>query len=246
MRVQSVRNCLFRVWLCVKDNSADTKHTFRQEEMRPTYGPSYLQRRCCQVDVVILRTHRKFDSAATSRMDFHNELSIVSSLCRSASADISWRSLLNFLLSSWDSKDAQRVRTWASCEFLLRLDLLPFLPYLIFPFCAATPHLSSASPHQSNMLIILWQFLSFWLRLRAPCFWSIQYYKLLIFAVRQLKLECLLGAYGVNRIGIDLFFAPIPSLYSHPATRWKPLCIWRSLTQVDRQYFFPTSRQRLP
>ena len=61
--------------------------------------------------------------------------------------------------SRWDSKHARRVRSWASSqrassasalsEFLLPLDLLPFLLYLVFPFCAAnkpSPTPSSACP----------------------------------------------------------------------------------------------------
>ena len=72
--------------------------------------------------------------------------------------------------SHWDSKHARRVRSWSSSqkgssalalsEFLLPLDLLPFLPYLVFPFCSATklPPPSSACPRSSNILIILSQF----------------------------------------------------------------------------------------
>ena len=97
------------------------------------------------------------------RRGFHDEPSIVSSLCCSAAADIAWSPLLDLSLQSKRNPMAPLVNmyrcresgessgfkasgksqvmglqrgssTSALSEFLLTLNLLFFLPYLVFPF----------------------------------------------------------------------------------------------------------------
>ena len=67
-------------------------------------------------------------------------------------------------------------------------------------------------------------------------------------AIEILKSESLLGAYSIDRIGID-FFCSKPTFglpLGKPLEATLHMTEETSLSQVDRQFFFPTSRQRLP
>ena len=67
-------------------------------------------------------------------------------------------------------------------------------------------------------------------------------------AMEILKLGSLLDAYGTDRNGVEFFLAPSPSLDSPPGNALEATLHMTEetlLAQVERQYFFPTSRQRL-
>ena len=126
-------------------------------------------------------------------------------------------------------------------EFLLPLDLLSFLPYLLIPFCAATS-LQQFSPACSTIffldllpiLITSSQSWSLCRRSRASCFCSLQnpsvLSELLVSSgttIRILKLRRSLDAYIANRLAIKGFRRRtfLLCLPSDPATRSKPPCI---------------------
>ena len=116
MRWKLRRRCVFRAWqrLCKKDNSAQLRFPFpsvdavntpfsftRRNVLRPAYGPFNLQNRWCRLasslEVPMASTPPRTSSLNT---DFHDDLSNFSSLGRSTTADIAWRSLLDLPLQS--------------------------------------------------------------------------------------------------------------------------------------------------
>ena len=70
-------------------------------------------------------------------------------------------------------------------------------------------------------------------------------------AMEILKLGSLVDAYRTDRNGVDFFFfcPPSPSLDSPPGNALEATLHMTEetlLAQVERQYFFPTSRQLMP